>query len=1672
VVNYALPFTFYFNNAPYTSVWVHDNGSVYFNATAPSTAVTSPISTTAVYNGVVSAFGFYLRGSVPAGSLVRCGIEGTSPNRVFVAQYDNVLRGTALTAFAGPITMQIRLYETTGVIETLYKGDYIDGLPSNTAAGEVGLRGATNTDFNNRTSSTAFWTPTSAGTLNNVKLTTSATIGYADGTKFTWTPCLNPSGVTIALQGDNSTLDINWTQPSVPPAGGYDYEVRTSGAAGSGPAGLFASGTVSNTSSSVSVPGLNVGIAYTVYVKANCRSTWLTSTPGSITPACVIATVPYVQNFETSVVPAIPPCNTTQVVSGALMQTRDNSSTAYFGFNSKNLTTVGALAQNTWFFTQAIALTGGTSYKISYKYGGTRQQAFFVQRMNVAYGTTASAAGMTTTLAVHDDIKESPLTNTVNFVPATTGTYYFGFRGYANATQGELQVDDIVVDFSACFAPTALTSGQVTSNSAIITWTPPVTAPASGYSYFVSTSNTPPSSTQVPTGTTAAGIVLTTLTGLNPLTTYYYWVRSNCGSGDLSQWSAVGTFTTTAVITYCTPTGSGAQDPRGITNVTFGSINNTTGIETGNYGNYTNLTTNLAQGATVPISITNATGFSYYMHVWVDWNNDGDFADTGELVFTGEAAAPNPSVLNGSFVVPALDSNSNSTLGAHRLRIGGTDFGPFTDPCRSGTYQAYEDYSIFVTAPPPPLTLNFTSDAICQGTTTSVPLQVTSNHSDFQVYTWSPSTGVSGSLATGYFFNPNSTTTYVLTATQTSGNFSSNSVSYTITVSPSPTPITVSPSPVTRCSADAPQALVATGGIIPGVLTTVFEENFNDPTNTFTTVNNSTGGAAPAEAAWTLRPSPYVYSGTFSSNDSSQFYLSNSDDQGSGGTTNTELISPIFSLAGYSSAALSFWHHFDYLGGESANVEISTNGGTSWVAAPLLTYTSDQGAKNNFVNAVLDLSTYVGQTNLRLRFRYVNATWDWWWAIDNVRVYGSNTSEVYWYPTSGLFTDAAGTIPYTGTITSTVYADPNTTTTYFAAADSPNGCSTESAPIVVTVNPITPGTASSNQVLCTGMPSDLTLTGNSDPVTKWQYASNLGFTIGVTDIPASASTTLTSAQMGAQTITRYYRAVVSSGVCEAFSNVITITYNKTTWNGSAWNNGAPDATKAVEFTGNYSGGTISACSVTVISGAVSFGVGQTLTVQNEVRVLGGSLTMGNESSLLQINNVANTGNITYVRASAPVIRYDYSYWSTPVSPQTLAAASPSTSWDGFYTYSGTAWQWAPRTTVMVPGRGYIIRVPLSYSATIPSSQIINFVGVPNNGDYTIPVVGGSNQLNLLGNPYPSALDADLFMSANASVLDGTMYFWTHNTPITAGQYDPDDYAIYNYLGGTGTMASPNPGLNTEVPNGKVASGQGFFIKGLANGSAVFNNTMRIAGNNDQFFRMSTPNPRADNVIEKHRYWIDIFNATGVFKQNLIGYITGGTLGIDRGMDSDVVNLTSPVVLYTKVGDAKLAIQGRGLPFEVTDQIPLAYKTTVATSYTIRLSQFDGLFENQDIYLEDQLLNIIHNLKDSDYTFNTEVGTFENRFVLRYTNSTLGIDTPSFSENTVVVYRNGQGLFVSSGVVAMSQVSVFDIRGRLLADQKQVNATETVFSNLPETQQVLLVKIKAENGVEVTKKVLY
>lgn len=1733
----SIGFNFVFNNKTYSSLTISDNGFITFGVTTPGTS-TTPLSGATAFEGAIAAYGSNLGGQVADNPNISYILTGTSGSQVFIVQYKNMKRYFGFPAGYrdGLINMQIRLYEGTNKIQIQY-GNTTPTTYTTQTTGQIGLRGANNTfnpNVNNRQNSVSgspalnYFYPSIAGTANNSSMITNAptapisyTIWPTNDVMFQWTPsCFVATALSVNLQVDNASAIFNWTGAAWPTGQTYDWEVRTSGGAGSGATGLFASGNTSSTSQFIG--GLTVGTTYTVYVKTSCKA-WTTAISGTVTPSCLTPVFPYTENFEGVAVPAIPNCTSVVATTGLTFRTVDRTSTPYYGFTNKNLVTGNTVPTDTWFFSRGITLTPGNSYKLTYTYGGSRELAQFTQKMKVAFGTSAAVASMTNIVADHDNIKTSPNTYIVNFIVPGAGpaaTYYLGFNGYAGNNNGYLQIDDISLNDSTCLRPTATTSGQITHNSALISWTAPVSAPSGGYQYYLSTSATSPIGTTISTGSTAAGGVVATLTGLTPSTTYYFWVRSNCGGGETSAWSVVSSFTTLAAPpTPCLPAPT-SVDSSGIVNVTFGTINNTTGVETNNYGDYTYLSTNVAQTTTVNISlkysILGFVGGGYYTRVWIDWNNDGDFYDAGETVYTnGGAELPN-GTSTISFVVPSSVAGVANTAGPHRLRIGGADSadlsltGAGQGPCYTGTWGTFEDYSIYVTSPPPALSVldanSAVSTTVCAGNSSPL-VSVTTGFGPATLYTWSPNTGVSGSIGAGFTFTPSSTTVYTLTATQTTGSFLSNTATYTVNVTPLPTAITISPTAGTLCQGSS-QALTASGGIVSGV--TILDENFNNPTNSFTLVHNSVNGT-PALAYWMLHSSPYSIPAantddplTISSNDASQFYMSDSDIQGSLGNTNEELITPAFSLVGYTDASLSFWHYYKQFSNGSAKVEISTSGGApgTWVTLPGATWTTtSQGSATNFVNVVLNLSAYAfpGNTNsnVKIRFIYVS-NYGYRWAIDNVKITGSSSATVVWSPVTDLYQDSGLTIPYVAnTPLATVYTKTSSTITYTASAATLTvPVCTTSTNVTITVIPLSGGTAVGNQSVNCGnmLSSNITLSGyipaSLANITRWEYSNDSTFPVsGTFTIPGSANVdTITPAMMGLISGTTYVRAVIT-GCNVAYSTYATITVASVTWNGSAWSPGAPTSSDRVIINGNLTiSADMSVCSMQILSGNVVVNSGVTLTVDNALNVVTpGTMTFLNSASLMQSPTATTNSNTVtgpalstfrYQR-STNMRKYDFTYWSSPTQIITLGNFISTLS-DKYLRFDSNLYQWVSviNSTPFTPGQGYAIRAPLAYDVNTPSLFTGNFTGTPNNGNYTYTVYkSGANDLNLIGNPYPSPLSANLLMDGNAGVLGTagvgtTLYFWTHNTLNPGvGGYSPSDYAVYNRTGGT----AGSPGTNSTPPYDSllddclISAGQGFVIAAVASGTntITFRNNMRTTGANSRFYRNG-------QTLEKNRIWLDLSNDSGVFKEVLVGYIENATNEFENGFDGKVIEAGNAISFYSLLGTDNLAIQGRALPFVNTDQVPLGYKSSTSGNYQISLSKFDGLFNdvNVGVYLEDTLLNTIHDLRQGAYSFVTEAGTFDSRFVLRFNNSLLNVNPSEVSENSVIAYKQNESIKIQTSGFRMSEVQIFDARGRLILSQNNINDSKATFSNLSVANQLLLVQIKSIDGSIVTKKVLF
>ncbi|WP_167443834.1 fibronectin type III domain-containing protein [Flavobacterium cutihirudinis] len=651
------------------------------------------------------------------------------------------------------------------------------------------------------------------------------------------------------------------------------------------------------------------------------------------------------------------------------------------------------------------------------------------------------------------------------------------------------------------------------------------------------------------------------------------------------------------------------------------------------------------------------------------------------------------------------------------------------------------------------------------------------------------------------------------------------------------------------------------------------------------------------------------------------------------------------------------------------------------------------------------------------------------------------------------------------------------------------GCGTLNATGTITVNALTAsptiGTVelptcvnSQGKVELTGLPSGNWSIAQSGTVSQTYSSSGSNYTISGL-IPGNYSFTV---QVGSN--------------CPSLPtlNVIIDAPVTNVWNGTVWSTGSPPIdTDAIEFNGDFvSTSDLEGCSCKVNDGRnVTINSGNTLKIKHGLTVNSGAgaiLTFENNASLVQEDdNAVNTGNINYKRTTTPVRRYDFTHWGCPVTRTpafTLHDLSPNTLADKYYKYDpNNGWVIIYNgTDAWIKGVGYIIRSPQNYDIDVPAVFNGTFNGVPNNGLVTVPISTAAKWY-LVGNPYPSAVYADQFIVDNQNVLYGTLYYWTHNSSPrkmapedTTYKYTSDDYAIYNLSGSVlaGTLTgeeAESPGSNTYAPIGYIASGQSIFVESKTVGDAFFNNAMRVVGNNDHFFKQD-PKFKKLAEREKHRIWLNLRNTEGAFKQLLVAYVEGATNSWDDNFDTKTMDSNKYIDFYSNNESLNYSIQGKALPFNETELIPLGYKSTIAGEFSISIDHVDGLFNTQNIYLEDKKNNVVHNLRESNYKFSTETGTFNDRFVLRYTGKTLGTDDITNLLNYVLCTVKDKIVRVKSSKETLKDVYIFDVSGKMLYKKNKIGETELQISNLQSANQVLMIRVVLDDGSSQTQKVIF
>lgn len=1268
-------------------------------------------------------------------------------------------------------------------------------------------------------------------------------------------------------------------------------------------------------------------------------------------------------------------------------------------------------------------------------------------------------------------------------VGITQGQGNSNSSGYETATPCFTGVKGAFEDYtlnitaaSVCtLAPTVSASpASVTiANNANTSFTATFANTPSSYLWEVSSDGginyTPITNGGVYTTATTATLTLTAVNfGMNGFK-YRVSASNACGTSSVS---AEATLTITAP-SYCTPNST--PTTYWIDNIkSEGNLNDTayTGspaYSTAGYANYSGITlATQTPGGGMNFSIllassvlpgTNKADRSR-MSAFVDWNGDGDFADTGERVYT----TTNIGVLETTFgfEVPQSQNPGNYRMRVRSMRPLSGDTTTFVDDCDVYTTGGEtEDYTVSVVQDCASKIQSVTNGSECGTHTVTLGAVGLGGTTEYRWYTTARGGSPVGTTTTGSWTTPSLTATTVYYVSSYNGSCESLVRARVVATIVPTTTINFTPTNPTTCGEDNVITINAAGD------TTVLDLFVEDFEGTTIGLSSAISGSnVGADSPWTVKTNTYLPSTTIvwkpainSGSVGSNFALTTSDYNSANITTQYSTTTSV-NTTDYISLTLTFDHYFSFYTGttNSAKVQVSTNGGTSWTTVQ--TYTSDLGLASKFTNETIDLTSYINQTNLKLRFEYIGV-WADGWAIDDIRFYGTkqlNTTFTWSAATPvAAYTNLACTIPYVAQKVTTIYLKPDL-----------SQLETVTFPITV------------NATLGNGCPVSqiITVTNNTK---VWRG-----------DVPGTSDTT---SEWNDPNNWKPYGVPTASNCVVAPENTI---ISGTNYNAYAKN-------VVVKSTGTF-----------------EIQAGNNLTITDFIKVeTGGVFNVKNNASIVQINDDQNTGNVNIQRITQPMNYYDYTYWNSPVtagSNFTFASLSPGTLsdiWSYSPTVSGGSGNWVrlSSSTVMSPTKGYIVKAPDTFSSSAKVAYNATFVGTPNNGPILAPISKGSDanlgglvtaeddEWNLIGNPYPSGLDAKKFLDlpANTNVVDGTIYIWTHITAPSAAapdqfygdyvlNYTSDDYASFNKTGGTGTASSATTGGN--APSGFIASGQSFFVKAapaMANGAtlnATFNNSMRVTNNSDaatgtnsDFFKKRN-NPKTVTIAEeKHRVWLNLTNNSGAFSQTLVGYLTDATQGLDRSFDGESFG-GNDVTFYSIIPEANLTIQGRSLPFDPNDIVTLGYNAAKKGNYSIRIDHLDGLFDKQDIYLEDKDLNVLHDLKKKPYVFNTKVGDFNNRFVLRYGNSnkTLGLEENTLKSDAIkIAYAKNSNILTinnNSVTIPVEKVTLFNIAGQSIAtwkieNQEQQNIQIPIKSI---SSGIYIAKLKTSEG-EQSKKII-
>ena len=465
---------------------------------------------------------------------------------------------------------------------------------------------------------------------------------------------------------------------------------------------------------------------------------------------------------------------------------------------------------------------------------------------------------------------------------------------------------------------------------------------------------------------------------------------------------------------------------------------------------------------------------------------------------------------------------------------------------------------------------------------------------------------------------------------------------------------------------------------------------------------------------------------------------------------------------------------------------------------------------------------------------------------------------------------------------------------------------------------------------------------------------------------------------------------------------------------------------------------------------------------------------------------------------------------TPTTPRTL-----STYW--MYKYYGPtndyyAWSSINENSSILPGEGYTMKGTSGTADIVNDVQNYVFKGRPNNGDVTLQLDKSSGDVDrLIGNPYPSAIDATEFILDNlhtsvggnnstGTVFNGALYFWDHfgeENSHNIGDY-VGGYATRNLTGGAAAISNDNrinntsdngnPATGTKIPGEYIAVNQGFFVTtaldGIDDGNSnplvtidggdiVFKNSQRafvrengstssfLSPNNEsEDITRTTPPPGQQEIGNTPTIRLVYSSPKGYHRQIVLGLDQSASNGFDLGYDAFMIDVNEED-MYWVFDDNKFVIQGVN-NFNDTQEFSLGLMVNKAGIIKINLNALENVSSSTELYIKDNVTGETLEINDQAFEMHLEPGEYNDRFKLVFQKEILSIDDVIKDDNTIYFdVKTKQIKVIKSTEINILDATLYNVIGQ--------SVTELVF-NAEKTSQVIhvnsgvyIVQLNTPNG---------